>query len=237
MAEVTRPSGSRFPKLDITGVVLAGGRGSRMGGVDKGLQPLNLEPLALHALRALKSQCDAMLTSANRSLEIYAQLGMPFQAKVIVDAFPDFPGPLAGISAALRAAQTEFALFVPCDAPFVDPHLAERLGLCAGHADIATAAVVNAAGKRHVHPVFALLRASLADDLDTFIRADERKVRAPQGGRSDLRQRACVLQCQRFAAASRSLTQLSTGSFRSMLRFAVLRFKQSLQHHHLGCEY
>ena len=174
------PTGSPVQKRDITGVVLAGGLGSRMGGIDKGLQPLDLEPLALHALRALKPQCGAMLISANRSLEIYAQLGIPFQAKVIVDAFPDFPGPLAGISAALHAAQTEFVLFVPCDAPFVDPHLAERLfeGLRAGQADIAVAAVVDGAGERQVHPVFALLRASLVDDLDAFIRAGERKVRA-----------------------------------------------------------
>jgi molybdenum cofactor guanylyltransferase len=167
-------------KQDITGVVLAGGRGTRMGGIDKGLQPLNLEPLALHALRRLTPQCGAMLISANRSLEIYAQLGMPFRAKVIVDTFPDFPGPLAGISAALHAAQTEFVLFAPCDAPFIDPHLAQRLatGLFAEHADIAIAGVTDAAGERHLHPVFALLRASLADDLDTFIRAGERKVRA-----------------------------------------------------------
>ncbi|CAN7440019.1 molybdenum cofactor guanylyltransferase MobA [Caballeronia sp. LjRoot34] len=177
---VARPTGGPVHKREITGVVLAGGRGSRMGGVDKGLQPLDLEPLALHALRRLRPQCGALLISANRSLEIYAQLGMPFDAKVIVDAFPDFPGPLAGISAALHAAQTEFVLFVPCDAPFVDPYLAERLfeGLSAGQADIAMAAVVDAAGERQVHPVFALLRASLADDLDAFIRAGERKVRA-----------------------------------------------------------
>jgi molybdopterin-guanine dinucleotide biosynthesis protein A len=151
-----------------------------MGGIDKGLQPLNLEPLALHALRRLTPQCGAMLISANRSLEIYAQLGMPFRAKVVVDTFPDFPGPLAGISAALRAAHTEFVLFVPCDAPFVDPHLAERLseGLMAGHADIAIAAVTDPAGEHHLHPVFALMRASLADDLDVFIRSGERKVRA-----------------------------------------------------------
>ena len=151
-----------------------------MGGVDKGLQPLNLEPLALHALRRLTPQCGTMLISANRSLEIYAQLGMPFRAKIVVDAFPDFPGPLAGISAALHAANTEFVLFAPCDAPFIDPHLAERLSeaLAAENADIAIAAVTDAAGERHLHPVFALLRASLADDLDTFIRAGERKVRA-----------------------------------------------------------
>ncbi|SAL31623.1 molybdopterin-guanine dinucleotide biosynthesis protein MobA [Caballeronia sordidicola] len=177
---MTEPAPKALSKHDMTGVVLAGGRGSRMGGVDKGLQPLNLEPLAVHALRRLSPQCGAMLISANRSLEMYAQLGMPFRAKVIVDAFPDFPGPLAGMSAALHAAQTGFVLFAPCDAPFIDTHLAERLSekLLAGNADIAVASVIDAAGDQHMHPVFALLRASLADDLDAFIRAGERKVRA-----------------------------------------------------------
>ena len=132
----------------------------------------------VHALRRLSPQCGAMLISANRSLEMYAKLGMPFRAKVIVDAFPDFPGPLAGMSAALHAAQTGFVLFAPCDAPFIDTHLAERLSekLLAGNA--AVASVIDAAGDQHMHPVFALLRASLADDLDAFIRAGERKVRA-----------------------------------------------------------
>jgi molybdopterin-guanine dinucleotide biosynthesis protein A len=177
---MTEPSRDALSKHDITGVVLAGGRGSRMGGVDKGLQPLNLEPLALHALRRVSPQCGAMLISANRSLEIYAQLGMPFRAKVVVDAFPDFPGPLAGMSAALHEAQTDFVLFAPCDAPFVDPHLADRLSekLVADSADIAIATVTDSGGDRHLHPVFALLRTSLADDLDTYIRSGERKVRA-----------------------------------------------------------
>lgn len=167
-------------RQDITGVVLAGGRGSRMGGIDKGMQPLNGEPLALHALRRLAPQVGATLISANRTIEIYAQIGKPFGAKVISDAFPDFPGPLAGIASALRAAQTEFVLTVPCDAPYVDEHLAQKLAhaLQAAHADIATVAVVDAAGERELHPVFALLRASLADDLEASLRAGERKVRA-----------------------------------------------------------
>jgi molybdenum cofactor guanylyltransferase len=167
-------------KSDITGVVLAGGQGSRMGGVDKGVQPLNGEPLALHVLRRLTPQTGAMLISANRSIEIYAQFGMPFQARVIIDTFADFPGPLAGIAAALHAAHTRFVLTAPCDAPFVDTHLAERLSeaLSAEQADIAFASVQDAAGERRQHPVFALLRTTLADDLDTFIRAGERKVRA-----------------------------------------------------------
>jgi molybdopterin-guanine dinucleotide biosynthesis protein A len=177
---VAHTHGGLILKSEITGVVLAGGQGSRMGGVDKGVQPLNGEPLALHVLRRLTPQTGAMLISANRSIEIYTQLGMPFQARVIIDTFADFPGPLAGISAALHAAHTRFVLTAPCDAPFVDTHLAERLAkaLSAEEADIAFASVQDAAGERRQHPVFALLRASLADDLDTFIRAGERKVRA-----------------------------------------------------------
>lgn len=167
-------------KSDITGVVLAGGQGSRMGGVDKGVQPLNGEPLALHVLRRLTPQAGAMLISANRSIETYARLGTPFQARVITDTFADFPGPLAGIAAALHASPTRFVLTAPCDAPFVDTHLAERLAqaMSAEQADIAFASVLDATGERRQHPVFALLRTSLADDLDAFIRAGERKVRA-----------------------------------------------------------
>jgi molybdopterin-guanine dinucleotide biosynthesis protein A len=177
---MTDAPGSPIVKSDITGVVLAGGRGSRMGGVDKGLQPFNDEPLALHVLRKLTPQCGAMLISANRNIEIYSQLGGPFEAQVIVDAMPDYPGPLAGIAAAMRAAKTEFVLIAPCDAPFTDPDLAVRLadGLSAGRADIAMALVVDAAGERHLHPVCALLRTSLVGDLDACILAGERKVRA-----------------------------------------------------------
>lgn len=174
-------------KSDITGVVLAGGRGSRMGGVDKGLQPFNDEPLALHVLRRLTPQCGAMLISANRSIEIYAQLGKPFRARVIPDTLPsdvqEYPGPLAGIGSAMHAAKTDFVLIAPCDAPFTDPHLAEQLAhsLIDANADIAVASVLDAAGESHVHPVFALLRRSLVRDLDACLIAGDRKVRAWYG--------------------------------------------------------
>jgi molybdopterin-guanine dinucleotide biosynthesis protein A len=171
---------SLIQKSDITGVVLAGGQGSRMGGVDKGVQPLNGEPLALHVLRRLTPQTGAMLISANRSIEIYTQIGTPFHARVITDTFADFPGPLAGIAAALQAANTAFVLTAPCDAPFIDPHLAARFAeaLSVTHADIAFASVQDGAGERRQHPVFALLRTALGADLDASIRAGERKVRA-----------------------------------------------------------
>jgi molybdopterin-guanine dinucleotide biosynthesis protein A len=173
-------SHSGIAQSDITGVVLAGGRGSRMGGVDKGMQPFLGEPLALHVLRRLAPQVGAMLISANRSIDEYARLGEPFGAKVVADTLPDYPGPLAGIAAAMRAAQTRYVLTAPCDAPYADEHLARTLAdaLMAAQADIATAVIVDANGQRNLHPVFALARASLADDLETSLRAGERKVRA-----------------------------------------------------------
>jgi molybdopterin-guanine dinucleotide biosynthesis protein A len=165
---------------DVTALVLAGGRGSRMGGADKGMQPFHGEPLALHVMRRLAPQASAMLISANRSTDDYARLGAPFGARVIADTRADFQGPLAGIAAALRAATTEFVLAAPCDAPFVNEHLGAALmqALDSNGVDIAYAATVEASGEIMAHPVFALVHTSLADDLDAWLDAGERKVRA-----------------------------------------------------------
>jgi molybdenum cofactor guanylyltransferase len=165
---------------DITGLLLAGGRGSRMGGIDKGMQPFRGEPLALHVLRRLAPQADALLISANRSADAYATLGAPFHARVIADSRGDYPGPLAGLATALHAARTSFVLCAPCDAPFMDPHLGATLmhALQSADADIACAATVGPDGARTVHPVFALVRTSLAHDLDAWLDTGERKVRA-----------------------------------------------------------
>ncbi|MFM0337871.1 molybdenum cofactor guanylyltransferase MobA [Paraburkholderia fungorum] len=164
----------------VTGLVLAGGRGMRMGGVDKGLQPLRGEPLASHVLKRLAPQTGALLISANRHPDIYAGLGAPFGAEVIADTLAGFPGPLAGLLAGLRAAHTQYVLSAPCDTPGLPDELAVRLGeaLDSNHADIATVTTADAAGNVSLHPVFALLRTSLADDLTAFLEAGERKVRA-----------------------------------------------------------
>jgi molybdopterin-guanine dinucleotide biosynthesis protein A len=163
----------------ITGLVLAGGRGTRMGGLDKGLQPLRGEALALNAARRLAPQVGALLISANRHLDVYTALGAPFRASVVSDATGEFAGPLAGLLAGLHAARTELVLSVPCDAPNFPVDLAERLvtALKASRADIAIATTVDAQGRASPHPVFALVRASLADDLAAFLDAGERKVR------------------------------------------------------------
>jgi molybdenum cofactor guanylyltransferase len=164
----------------ITGLLLAGGRGMRMGGVDKGLQTLHGQPLAQHVLERLAPQTGALLISANRNPERYAELGAPFNATVIADTLADFPGPLAGLLAGLRAARTGFMLSAPCDTPALPADLAARLAgaLDAARADIATVATKNARQEVSIHPVFALLRTTLADDLAAFLDAGERKVRA-----------------------------------------------------------
>lgn len=167
-------------RADITGLVLAGGRGTRMGGVDKGLQPLHGEALAAHVLKRLAAQTGPLLISANRHPEVYAALGAPFGATIVADSLPDFPGPLAGLLTGLRAARTDFVLSAPCDSPGLPADLAARLALAldAQQADIATVTTTDAHGETSVHPVFALLRTALADDLSAFLEAGERKVRA-----------------------------------------------------------
>lgn len=169
----------RFTRSRITGLILAGGRGTRMGGLDKGLQPLTGEPLVLHVARRIASQADTLLISANRHLDDYAELGAAFHARVIADPSDDFPGPLAGLLAGLRAASTELLLCVPCDTPALPTDLAARLlaALDAAHADAAVAATVDAQGHRSLHPVVALVRTTLADDLAAYLDAGERKVR------------------------------------------------------------
>lgn len=169
-----------IPREQITGLLLAGGRGMRMGGLDKGLQTLHGEPLAVHVLRRLAPQTGALLISANRHPDIYATLGAPFGAAIVADTLPGFPGPLAGLLAGLRASATPYLLSAPCDCPWLPADLAARLAhaLDGNQADIATAVTVASNGNTSLHPVFALLRTGLADDLAAFLAAGERKVRA-----------------------------------------------------------
>ncbi len=121
----------------VTGVILAGGTGRRMGGVDKGLVALDGKPMVEHVLARLAPQVDAVLINANQNLDRYARLGVP----VVPDAIPGFAGPLAGFSAGLAAAMTEFVVTVPCDSPFLPHDLVARLmtDLVAHRADLAVA--------------------------------------------------------------------------------------------------
>ena len=162
-----------IPKEDITGLVLAGGRGSRMGGVDKGLQQHGGTPLALHALMRLEPQVGHMMINANRNLGAYESFGVP----VWPDATADFPGPLAGFLAGLERCETPYLVTVPCDSPHFPDDLVERLGaaLLAQDADLAMAVTDDADG-RQVQPVFCLMKASLMESLVRFVQSGQRKI-------------------------------------------------------------
>ena len=157
----------------ITGLVLAGGRGSRMGGVDKGLQPHRGRPLAQHTLQRLAPQVGTLLLNANRHLDAYAAFGVP----VLPDALADYPGPLAGLLAGLDACTTPWLASVPCDTPHFPSDLVARLAkaLSEGDAQIAMAACTEA-GRLRTQPVFCLLDASLAPSLRAYLQGGQRKV-------------------------------------------------------------
>ncbi|WP_404303021.1 molybdenum cofactor guanylyltransferase MobA [Alicycliphilus denitrificans] len=163
---------------DITGLILAGGRGSRMGGVDKGLQCFRGLPLARHALKRLQPQVGGVMISANRNLAAYEAFGVP----VWPDGLADYAGPLAGFLAGLERCQTPWLLTVPCDTPLFPSDLASRLAAAATAqgADIAMAAAPEpqAGGGTHLRrqPVFCLLRVTLAESLRRFTQEGGRKV-------------------------------------------------------------
>ena len=165
---------------DITGLVLAGGRGSRMGGVDKGLQPFCGHALALHALQRLQPQVGPCMLNANRSLEIYNSWGVP----VHTDVLPDYAGPLAGFLTGLTHCTTPWLLTIPCDSPRFPTDLAARMADVAAreHATIVLAAgpEVGRDGLLSVRPqpVFALLHRSLLPSLQAFVADGGRKIDA-----------------------------------------------------------
>ena len=156
-------------QADITGVVLAGGLGRRMGGIDKGLQELNGRPLVQWVLERLAPQVGTVLINANQNLARYGEFGYP----VLPDVIADFAGPLAGLHAALSHARTPLLVTVPCDSPFLPADLVLRLhaALQAQHADLA----VPCTGDR-AHRAFCLTRREMLPRLDAFLASGERKV-------------------------------------------------------------
>jgi molybdopterin-guanine dinucleotide biosynthesis protein A len=160
-------------KDEITGIVLAGGRGSRMGGVDKGLQNHQGVPLALHALLRLQPQVGELMINANRNLGAYESMGVP----VWPDAQSDFPGPLAGVLVGLERCETPYLVTVPCDTPNFPLDLVQRLSLAlvAEDADVAMAAT-RESGQTMAQPVFCLLKTTLLESLVKFLRDGQRKI-------------------------------------------------------------
>jgi molybdopterin-guanine dinucleotide biosynthesis protein A len=167
---------------DITGIVLAGGRGSRMGGADKGLQNFNGMPLALHTLLRLQLQVGEVMVNANRNLAAYEAFGVP----VWPDSLADYAGPLAGFLTGLEHCETPWLLTVPCDTPLFALDLARRLCDAAEReqADIAMVAAPEGDGTEGVRPqpVFCLLRTDLLESLVRFTHAGGRKIDAWTAG-------------------------------------------------------
>ena len=153
----------------ITGVILAGGQGSRMGGLDKGLLVLQGRPLVEHLLDALQPQVDAILISANRNQARYQQ----YQHPVISDELSGYQGPLAGFAAAMQHATTPYVLIVPCDAPVIAPDTTARLWQ-ALQRESAELAVAHD-GER-LQPVHALIPVSLLPSLQAFLANGDRKI-------------------------------------------------------------
>lgn len=152
---------------ELTGLILAGGRGRRMGGRDKGLETFAGQPLVLHVRERLEGRVAEVLINANRHLDAYRALA----ERVIADAEEGFQGPLMGIYSGLRAATTPWLVVVPCDSPALPHDLIARLVGSIGESDIAVAFD----GER-LHPVVALIRTALADDLGEALSAGERKI-------------------------------------------------------------
>ncbi|MEO7546925.1 MAG: molybdenum cofactor guanylyltransferase MobA, partial [Ramlibacter sp.] len=139
---------------DITGIILAGGRGSRMGGVDKGLQNFHGMPLALHTLMRLAPQVGELMVNANRNLAAYEAFGAP----VWPDVLADYAGPLAGFLTGLERCETPLLVTVPCDTPLFPPDFVARLAraMDAQDADIAMATAAEEDGQLRAQPVFSL---------------------------------------------------------------------------------
>lgn len=162
-----------IPSSDITGLILAGGRGTRMGTVDKGLQTFRGGPMVLHVIMRLQPQVGDILINANQNMGPYEGFGFP----VWPDQLGGFEGPLAGLQTGLSHCETGYLLTAPCDSPFLPTNLAERLGdaLVAADAELAVA-VTEEDGRQQPQPVFCLMKTSVLPSLTAFLQDGGRKI-------------------------------------------------------------
>jgi molybdopterin-guanine dinucleotide biosynthesis protein A len=153
----------------ITGLVLAGGQGARLGGQDKGLVKLSGRPMIEHVLARLAPQVGRVLVNANRNMESYTGYGY----EVISDSHTGFQGPLAGMASGLQHATSKYLLCVPCDSPLLLTNLADRLlGACSQNA----AKIAIPHDGNRTHPVFALIDCSLRESLEEYLAGGDRKI-------------------------------------------------------------
>lgn len=162
-------------KEQLTGLILAGGRGSRMGGVDKGLQLFQEQPMVQHVLSRLQPQVGQLMINANQNLSRYAEFGLP----VWPDALAGFAGPLAGLQTGLAHCSSDYLVTAPCDSPFLPEDLVQDLAqaLESAQADLAVAATgTPGTPSWRVHPVFCLVRQSLLPHLTAYLEKGGRKI-------------------------------------------------------------
>lgn len=156
-------------KHNVTAVILAGGKGRRMDGKDKGLVELANRPLIEYVIDAIKPQVESIILNANRNQEQYSRYGYP----VVSDALADYQGPLAGFICAMQSSTTSHIVTLPCDGPFLPADLVDRLisSLADNNAEIAVAHD----GDR-MQPVYSLMPVTLSNSLGSFLDSGERKI-------------------------------------------------------------
>lgn len=165
---------NHLPIDQITGLILSGGRGVRVGGEDKGLLAFHGEAIVQRVFSRLKAQVKFIIVSANRHIEEYKQFGAP----VVKDRLADFQGPLAGIEAVLSVCPTPYLVVVPCDAPFISQDLLLKLymEMERSSANIVYAQGRDEAGQVVAEPMFALIRTSTLSHLRAYLATGGRKV-------------------------------------------------------------
>ena len=161
-------------RSEITGLLLAGGRAQRMGGIDKGLVPFQGKPLIEHAIHRLAPQVSGLLINANRNQDIYSHYGYP----IVADESQDFAGPLAGYLVGLKACDTPYMVTAPCDSPLFPTDLVVALAdrLEKQDANIAYASSQDSAGKVWAQPVFCLMKRDVLHSLEQFLADGQRKI-------------------------------------------------------------
>jgi molybdopterin-guanine dinucleotide biosynthesis protein A len=158
---------------NITAVILAGGLGRRMGGLDKGLQLIHGKPMVQHVMDRLQPQVGKVLINANRHLDDYKGFGAP----ICSDSISGYAGPLAGIHAALLQTDTPYLVSVPCDSPLLPNDLVSRLSVAVSEHNADAAVVVTGdSEQRQRHPVFLLLKSDLRSSLEHYLNNGGRKV-------------------------------------------------------------
>jgi molybdopterin-guanine dinucleotide biosynthesis protein A len=158
--------------IGISGIILAGGLGRRMGGVDKGLQPLRGKPMVQHVIERLAPQVGEIVINANQNAAVYGKFGH----RVVADHIQGFAGPLAGLHAGMKAARHRLVVTVPCDSPFLPADLVSRLKNKIGTSDLAVAKTGD-----QPHPVFSLMKTDLLKNLEAFLVNGGRKIDAWYG--------------------------------------------------------